>query len=207
MRVFLLRNFLNSVNYNCARIHFSIAHFGPFYCCAFWTFQSLRVLDLSIVAHFGLFNCCAFWTFQLLRILNKIDYDCACAPSSGALSGPFILLLRKCAFFYCALWTTLIILAPVRDYLLRMFFLIVHPSSIDHSISFLRVLFMLHPSFIDLGVLFFCASLLLCIHRSSIRTFIFLCASLLLCIYYSSIRAYYQCTSPFLSFYCASIFH
>ena len=154
MRVFLLRGFFwNSVNYNCAHIHISIAHF--------WTYLLLRILDLSVFR--------AFWTFQLLRILNKLDYDCACAPSSGALAGPFILLLCKCAFFYCALWTTLIILAPVRDYLLRMFFLIVHPSSTDHSISFLRVLFMLHPSFIDQGVYYFFLRTLIIKHPSFIN--------------------------------------
>ena len=133
MRVFLLRGFfLNSVNYNCARIHFSVAHFGPFNCCAFWVRYILWLRMYTFI-------CGAFWPFQLLRLLNKINYDCACAPSSGAHSGPYVLPLRKCAFFYCAFWTTLIILAPVRGFLLRISFLIVHPSSIDQSISFLHV--------------------------------------------------------------------
>ena len=202
MRVFLLRGFfLNSVNYNCARIHFSVAHFGPFNCCAFWTFQLLRILDLSIVAHFGPFNCCAFWTFQLLRILDL---------SMVAHFGPFILLLRKCAFFYCAFWTTLIILAPVRDCLLRMFVLIVHPSSIDQSISFCtsflyatsivhwpgRLFFAHHyycASIVHrLGHLYICASILVYIHLLSSKA-LYIFASILVYIHLLSSKALYIC--------------
>ena len=105
-RLSVARVLLNSVNYNCARIHISIAHF--------WTYLLLRILDLSVFR--------AFWTFQLLRIL-----------------------VLKISF------------AQSRLYLLCIVSSIMHPSLIDHSISFLRVLFMLHLSFIDQGVYYFFA--------------------------------------------------
>ena len=61
-RLSVARVLLNSVNYNCARIHISIAHF--------WTYLLLRISDLSIAAHFGTFLLLRILTFQLWRILD-----------------------------------------------------------------------------------------------------------------------------------------
>ena len=124
MRVFLLRGFfLNSVNYNCARIHFSVAHFGPFNCCAFWTFH----ITIAQVRVF------------LLRILNDINYLGACARLSTA---------------------------HVRF----------NSASIVHRSKhiFLHILFICYIHRSLTWAFIFCASLLLCIHRSSIRAFIHL---------------------------------
>jgi len=192
--------FLNYVNYNCARIHFSVAHFGLFNCCAFWV---IYILWLRLYT----FICGAFWPFQLLRLLNKINYDCACAPSSGAHSGPYVLPLRKCAFFYCAFWTTLIILAHVRGFLLRISFLIVHPSSIDQGISFLRLCFAASIVHWSGHSSFFCASLLLCIHHSSIRAYCHCTSFLSFNAHPSFINYGILFLHVFFIFLCASIFH
>ena len=61
-RLSVARVLLNSVNYNCARIHISIAHF--------WTYILLRILDLSIVAHFGPYNF--FCTIAPLSIAHSL---------------------------------------------------------------------------------------------------------------------------------------
>ena len=128
MSVFGLRVFfLNSVNYNCARIHFSIAHFGPFYYCAFWAFLLLRIWDLSIVAHFEPFNCCAFGTFLLLRILDLSivahfgPFNCCAFWTFQLLRISDLSIVAHFGLFYCCTFLTVYItIAQARLFLLRI---------------------------------------------------------------------------------------